>query len=108
MVKNLKVLRNKSGMSQQQLADVIGISQQSVNKYENHKVEPDIDTLIRIADCFGVTVDQLIGRIAPPEYESSTEIQSDKQDFIKSFDLLDEEERKSILFIMNKYLKSKK
>ena len=36
MVKNLKFLRTNKGLSQQQLAEVIGTSQQSINKYENH------------------------------------------------------------------------
>lgn len=61
MVKNLKYLRNKRNISQQQLADVIGVSQQSINKYENHNVEPDIDTLIKIAEFFNTSVDFLIG-----------------------------------------------
>lgn len=52
MIQNLKILRNKKGISQQKLADAIGVSQQSINKYENHKIEPDIDTLIKIADFF--------------------------------------------------------
>ncbi|MBR7166020.1 MAG: helix-turn-helix transcriptional regulator, partial [Clostridia bacterium] len=64
MVKNLKVLRNQMGISQQHLAEALGISQQSVNRYENHKVEPDINTLIKMADFFGVSVDILIGRTA--------------------------------------------
>lgn len=46
MVKNLRKLRTSSGISQQQLADIIGTSQQSINKYENHSVEPDINGLI--------------------------------------------------------------
>lgn len=62
MVKNLKELRAKKGISQQGLAEAIGISQQSVNKYENHKIEPDIATLIKIADYFDVTLDYLVGR----------------------------------------------
>ena len=49
-------------MSQQQLADVIRVSQQSINKYENHDVEPNIETLCAIADYFNVSVDFLIGR----------------------------------------------
>ncbi len=61
MVKNLKVLRNKKGISQQQLADIIGVTQQSVNKYENHSVEPDIYTLIKIADYFETTIDYIVG-----------------------------------------------
>ena len=62
MIKNLRTLRKKKGISQQALAVVIGISQQSVNKYENHDVEPDISTLIKIADYFDVTIDYLVGR----------------------------------------------
>ena len=50
MIKNLKELRIQKGISQQKLADVIGISQQSINKYENHNIEPDIATLILIAN----------------------------------------------------------
>lgn len=62
MIKNLRSLRLKKGISQQALGNIIGISQQSVNKYENHDVEPDIRTLIKIADYFGVTIDFLVGR----------------------------------------------
>lgn len=57
----LKQLRDEVGISQKALADAIGVSQQSVNKYENHNIEPDIGTLIRIADYFNTTVDYLIG-----------------------------------------------
>ena len=63
MVKNLRTLRMSKGISQQQLADVIGTSQQSINKYENHNVEPDISTLIMLADYFQVSVDYLIGHV---------------------------------------------
>ena len=61
MLKNLKKLRENAGISQKQLADSIGISQQSINKYENHKIEPDIDTMVKIADYFETSVDYLIG-----------------------------------------------
>lgn len=49
MIANLKKLKEEAGMSQRQLADSIGVSQQSVNKYENHNVEPDIAVLVQIA-----------------------------------------------------------
>ncbi len=62
MLHNLRILRMRSGMSQQQLADVINVSQQSINKYENHDVEPNIETLCAIADFFNVSVDFLVGR----------------------------------------------
>ena len=62
MLENLRKLRENAAISQKQLAEIIGVSQQSINKYENHNIEPDIETLIRIADYFDTTVDYLIGR----------------------------------------------
>lgn len=61
MLENLKLLRREMGLSQQQLAERVGVSQQSINKYENHNIEPDISTLIKIADCFSTSVDYLVG-----------------------------------------------
>ena len=61
MVQNLKLLRTKNKISQQQLADIIGVTQQSINKYENHKIEPDIQTLIKLAEYFNTSVDYLVG-----------------------------------------------
>ena len=61
MLINLKKLREDASISQKALADAIGVTQQSVNKYENHNIEPDIETLIRIADFFETSVDYLIG-----------------------------------------------
>ncbi len=64
MVANLKKLRKEHGYSQKALADLLGITQQAIYKYENLSVEPDIRTLIGIADIFNVSVDYLIGREA--------------------------------------------
>ncbi len=61
MIKNLKQLRTQKGISQQKLADAINISQQSINKYENHKIEPDIQTLIDLANFFETSIDYLVG-----------------------------------------------
>ena len=58
-MKNLKNMRLEKGLSQQKLADYIGISQQSVYKYENDISEPDITTLKKLADFFETSVDFL-------------------------------------------------
>ena len=50
MLENLKELRKATKTTQNELAEAIGVSQQSINKYENHNIEPDIETLKRIAD----------------------------------------------------------
>ena len=71
MLENLRKLREEAHISQRQLAEHIGVSQQSINKYENHNIEPDIETLIRIADHFGTSVDYLIGHSTLPYKEAA-------------------------------------
>ncbi|MCL1820016.1 MAG: helix-turn-helix domain-containing protein [Oscillospiraceae bacterium] len=61
MLKNLRILRNERGISQQKLADIIGMTQSSINGYENHNIEPDIATLMKIADYFETSVDFIVG-----------------------------------------------
>ena len=61
MLSNIKVLREEKGVSQQKLADAIGMSQSSINDYENRGIEPDITTLIRMADFFETSVDFVVG-----------------------------------------------
>ena len=62
LLKNLKKLRFEKNLSQQQLSSEIKVSQQSINKYENHETEPNLATLVMLADYFDTSVDYLIGR----------------------------------------------
>ena len=62
MLSNLKALRKKAGISQHVLADFLGVSQQSINQYENQAVEPDIYLLSAMADYFHTSIDFLVGR----------------------------------------------
>lgn len=59
-MKHLKELRKQHHLSQQKLADILHISQQSVYKYENDITSPDIETLIRMADYFNTSIDYLL------------------------------------------------
>lgn len=59
---NLKTLRKSYKLSQSELAERVGTSQRNVSYWENGTTQPDIDTLIKLADVFDVTVDELIGR----------------------------------------------
>ena len=106
MVKNLRKLRMGKGISQQQLADVIGTSQQSINKYENHHVEPDIATLIRIADYFQTTVDNLVGHTAPAAPQrAERELSREEIALLSQYRRLTKEEKESIRLIQKNYLK---
>lgn len=56
---NLKKLRAEKGLSQQELAEIIGMSKSSINMYERGEREPGIETIQRLAHFFNVSVDRL-------------------------------------------------
>ena len=106
----LKELRKQINISQKQLADVVQISQQSINKYENHDVQPDLDTLMRLADYFNVSVDYLIGFSDYPRSFADQEDQalsSEELLFLSLLSKLSTEEKDSILAIMQHYCRLK-
>ena len=57
----INALRRRKGISQQVLADALGVTFQTVSKWENMTNMPDISILPAVADYFQVTVDQLLG-----------------------------------------------
>ena len=82
------------------------MSQQSVNKYENHDVEPDIDTLIRIADYFHVSIDYLVGRtdITKTASELTTsDLNNEEQKIIESYRNLTDKQKNCISTIIESY-----
>lgn len=60
--RNLVELRKKAGLTQEELAAKLGLSAQSISKYETGAANPDISYLPGIADALGVTIDRLFGR----------------------------------------------
>lgn len=62
--KNLARLRRDRKITQEELADFIGVTKAAVSKWENGQTTPDILLLPQLANFFGVTVDELIGYVA--------------------------------------------
>ena len=62
----LKFLREEKKLTQQQLAELIGSAQQKISNYEKDIVEPDCETLIKLANFFNTTTDYILGRINLP------------------------------------------
>lgn len=56
----IKKLRNEKKLTQQQMAEQLGISRQAVSSWENDRSLPDIEMLIIISRTFGITLDELI------------------------------------------------
>lgn len=109
MVRNLRKLRINKGISQQQLADMMGTTQQSINKYENHNVEPDISALIKMADFFETSVDYLVGH-ATSSAQTASEFEPTKEEavLLRNYRRLSKEEKESIQMVVKNYLKNKK
>ena len=84
--KNLKMLRKQAGMSQEQLAEKIGVSRQAVTKWETGAGIPDIENIMAISTLFDISIDDLLsnesGSKKLPEteylYESVTEYDIDE------------------------------
>lgn len=58
-------LRKMKGISQEQLADAIGVSRQAISKWESEQSTPDLEKIILMSDFFDVTTDYLLKGIEP-------------------------------------------
>lgn len=63
MKNRLKVLRAERDWSQQHLAEALGVSRQSVNAIETGKYDPSLPLAFRIADVFGMTIEEIFLRV---------------------------------------------
>lgn len=56
----IKAIRQSKGLTQEKMADRLGVSRQAVSNWENNRNLPDIEMLMTMSDAFGLTLDQLI------------------------------------------------
>ena len=63
-IQNLRKLR---GISQEQLADQLGVSRQTISKWESEQSTPDMEKIILLSDYFEVTTDYLLKGIEKQE-----------------------------------------
>lgn len=73
-------LRKRSGMSQEELAEKLGVSRQSVSKWEGAQSTPDLNRILQLSEIFGVSTDTLLkdteeltAPSAPPQESAETE-----------------------------------
>lgn len=65
MADRIQYLRKSKGISQEELADKVGVSRQAVSKWENEQSTPDLEKIIIMSDFFGVTTDYILKGIEP-------------------------------------------
>ena len=81
----LKEIRKNEGLSQEQLAEKIGVSRQAITKWETGRGLPDIENMMILAEIFKTTLDELVSQDMPqstpktPVYHSETSFDIDRQ-----------------------------
>ena len=95
MADKIIILRKKNGWSQEELAEKMGVSRQSVSKWEGAQSVPDLKKILQLAELFGVTTDYLL--------KDSIENEEYTQD-----DIADNNIRKVSLAQANEFLEQRK
>lgn len=107
-MERLKELRLELGLSQQALADRLNVSQQTICKYENGMIEPNIDMLKTMAALFDVSVDYLIDG-SPYAYKAEerteTELNQDELTLIQKYRSLRASSRTAVQQFMDEFLR---
>lgn len=68
--KNLTTLRKARGLSRETVARALGISSMTYQRYEKNLRDPTAPLMVKLADFYGVTLDQLVGRAPLPDQEA--------------------------------------
>jgi transcriptional regulator with XRE-family HTH domain len=98
----LKELRKKSGLSQSELAQKIGISKSSINMYERGEREPGLEVLEAIADFFNVDMNYLLGT-SDVSQNSNIDLQ-----FLSILSTMTEEEKEWLLNVIKSVIEGRK
>ena len=74
---NLKAVREKKRVSQQEVADYLGITRQAYSHYEVGRRKPDYETLLKLAEFYGVSVLDLLEAEKAPTSEGERNVSDD-------------------------------
>lgn len=100
----IKYHRKRLGMTQEQLAQRIGVSTQAVSKWENNLSCPDISVLPELAEIFGISVDELLGKDgasgAAPVKEAELVDEEEEEEENPKFEWKFERKKGGILFAL--------
>lgn len=77
--KRISQYRKNLGMTQDKLAEQLGVTAQAVSKWENDQSCPDITTLPKLSEIFGITTDELLGR-KPQQIVHQAEVVDDEEE----------------------------
>ena len=95
----LRQLRDETKITQQELAKRLAIDRTTYIGYEKNRREPDIDTIIKIANYYSVTLDYLVGRTI--QAQSVIEFSYEEIELIKKYRSLGENGKKAVNLTLN-------
>lgn len=94
----IKELRSELGFTQKDIAKNLGCNQTAVGKYERGELEPNIQTLIKLSNIFGCSVDYLIGNESDYEIVNVTsQLTKPQSELLSVFNLLSEEDQFQVI-----------
>ena len=64
-------LRKALGLSQEQLAEQVGVSRQSISKWETGQSTPELEKVVELSRIFGISTDELLGNLSQKQEDSS-------------------------------------
>ncbi|MEY8389417.1 helix-turn-helix transcriptional regulator [Oscillospiraceae bacterium 38-13] len=68
LAKNLLALRKASNLSREKVSRVLDLTAKTYERYEKNEQNPTAPTLVKLADLYNVTLDQLVGRAPLPPH----------------------------------------
>lgn len=84
---NIKFLRKKRNLTQQQFADLLGIKRSMIGAYEEDRASPKMDNMKQIANYFGITVDELVSEKITDKWLDEKDKKKEKENEIKAGNL---------------------
>ena len=97
MKEQLQQLRKSRGLTQDDLAEILGISLSSYQKYERDAISPSYETLCKIADFYHVTTDYLLGREPATDPFDMLQLPEDQKSVMERFASFPDDVRTIIL-----------
>ena len=113
----IRALRLDAGMTQEELAQRIGLKKQNISRYENSRVEPNIRTAKRIAEALGVSLEEMAVGVTVSETPISSELEQfssaailtkDEQELLAKYQQLTELNKGRVLQQIDTLIESQK
>lgn len=100
--KIISKLRNDRGLTQRDLAEILGVSNGAIGMWETQKREPDLDTVKKMTSFFNVTADYLIGnQQIPLDNSKIKQITAEEEKLLNGFRELSEDDQEEFIRILD-------